>query len=149
MVSDVDEAQAEQPQQPSEEQLRELFARADMIRQQLMQADNQREMLSDLNREAHQALTALEHLVGAKQGDEMLVPLGAGAFVQATLGDPNAVLTSIGSSLHTQATAADAVTRMTTRVASLDKAVAEANSETQRLSSELQQINAYLEPYLR
>lgn len=133
--------------QPTEAQLRELVMRAEQVRQQLASMETQREYLAEITAEARRALTTLEHMSQAKPGDEVLVPLGAGAFVHATLADPTKAIANLGAGLHAELPAADAATRLRTRVEGLDNAQTALGRDIERLSDELARASSILETY--
>lgn len=135
--------------QPTEADLRELAMRGESVRQQLAAVEGQREYVAELLAEARRSLGTLEHMATAQAGDEILVPLGAGAFVHARLASPGTALASIGSGLHAEIPSADARERMQKRVQSLEAAASSTQQEAARLLDEMTRINAVLEQFYR
>lgn len=144
----AEKAPASPPTQPTEAELRELLMRSDSMRQQLAAVEQQRELLLDLLGDARRALSSLEHIAKAKEGDEVLMPLGAGAFAHARLAPPERVIANLGASIHAEIPVADAVERMRARVESLETANSQLAKDGQRVADELARMNAVLEPYL-
>ena len=138
---------AQQPQGPSEQELRELVLRTDQVRQQLGAMEAQREYLLEVTAEARRALGTLEHLANAPANETVLVPLGGGAYVQATVEDPRKSIASLGSGIHAELTAAEAATRLRNRVDNLDSAQQALSKDIARLSDELARSTAILESY--
>lgn len=136
-----------EPRGPSEQELRELAMRGETLRQQLGALEAQREYVLELSSEARRSLTALEHLVSAKEGDDVLIPLGGGAFVHGRLVNPGVALASLGSGVHAEVPVADARDRLRARVTSLDGAAETLNRDVSRLADEMARINAVLETY--
>lgn len=136
-----------EPRGPSEQELRELAMRGEALRQQLSAMEAQREYVTELSGEARRSLTALEHLVGAKEGDDVLIPLGGGAFVHGRLVNPGVALASIGSGIHAEVPVAEARDRLRTRVESLEGAAQTLDRDLSRLADEMARINAVLETY--
>lgn len=134
-------------QAPSEQELRELVLRSDQVRQQLGALEAQREYLMEVTAEARRSLATLQHLATASAGDEVLVPLGAGAFVHARVVDPQKTIASLGSGVHAELAAADAATRLEARVDNLESAQQQLSKDIGRLSDELARANAVLETY--
>ena len=132
---------------PSEQELRELVLRSDQVRQQLAQMEAQREYLMEVAAEARRALTTLEHMGQAPANETVLVPLGGGAYVNATIADPRTTLTSIGSGVHAELTTAEAATRLRNRVDNLESAQQALSKDIARLSDELARATAVLESY--
>lgn len=135
------------PQGPSEAQLRELMLRSEQVRQQVAALEGQREYLVELLGETRRALTTLEHMAGAKPGDAILVPVGAGAYVHASFVSPDRAIASLGSSLHAEMPSADAAARLRERVESLEGAQGALTKDIDRLSDELARASAILETY--
>lgn len=138
---------AQPPKGPSEQELRELVLRSDQVRQQLAAMEAQREYLAEVTSEARRAHNTLEHLANAPANETVLVPLGAGAYVQATLEDPRKTLASLGSGVHAELTATEAAARLRSRVDNLESAQQALAKDIARLSDELDRATAILESY--
>lgn len=134
-------------QGPTEQELRELLLRSDQVRQQLAAMEAQREYLLEVAGEARRALLTLEHLATATPGDDVLVPLGAGAYVHARVTDPRKAISSLGSGVHAEVAVADAATRLKARVESIEGAHAALAKDVARLSDELARASSILEEY--
>lgn len=132
-------------QGPSEAELREVVLRGEQLRQQLAAMEGQRDLVIDLVGDARRALGTLEHLTTAKEGEETLVPLGAGSFIHARIHDPTHAITNLGSGIHAELPVADARDRMKARVENLDSAMSNLNKDINRVAEELARINAVLE----
>lgn len=137
----------QQPQGPTEQELRELVLRSDQVRQQLGQMEAQREYLMEVNAESRRSLSTLEHLAQAGPGETVLVPLGAGAFVQATLAQPQRTIAALGSGIHAEMSATETAERLKARVDNLDAAQQQLSKDIARLSDELARSTAILESY--
>lgn len=133
---------------PTEAELRELAMRADSARAQLGALEGQREYVGELLAEARRSLQSLESLARAKDGEELLIPLGAGAFVHGRLSQPQVALASLGNGVHAELPATDAAQRVRTRVESLEGAANALTQDIARLSEELARMNAVVESYL-
>lgn len=136
------------PQQLTEADVRELMMRGDQLRQQLAALETQREYVLELVADARRSLSTLEHLTTAKEGDEVLVPLGAGVFAQARLADPGKALASLGSGLHAELPTSDARARIQARVESLEAATNGLTKDIGRVTDEIGRLNAVAEEYL-
>lgn len=132
---------------PTEQELRELAMRGESVRQQLSAVEAQREYVLEMVGEARRSLGALDHLAEAKDGEEVLIPLGAGAFVHGRLAAEGTALASLGSGVHAQVPIADARDRMKARVESLEGAAQTLTRDATRLLDEMTRINAVLETY--
>jgi prefoldin alpha subunit len=119
--------------------------RGEALRQQLAALEQQRELVLDLHADARRALATLEHLEQAKEGDEALLPLGAGAYAYARLDKPGRAVASLGAGVSAEMPVGDARARMGERVESLDAAMQQLNRDVARVSDELARLNALLE----
>ncbi|MFA5860929.1 MAG: prefoldin subunit alpha [Candidatus Thermoplasmatota archaeon] len=133
------------PKGPSEAELREVVLRGEQLRQQLAAMEDQRELVMDLAGDARRALGTLEHLTTAKEGEDTLVPLGAGAFIHARIQDHTHAITNLGSGIHAELPVAESRDRMKARVENLDGAMSQLNKDISRVAEELSRINAVLE----
>lgn len=136
---------AQAPAQPTEADLRELMMRSEAVRQQISMLEQQREILLEVSQEATRSLTTLQGLEQAKDGDELLVPIGAGTFLHARLDQAGRALTSLGSNLHAEVTLADAAARLRERMENLNATNQRLASELNRLLDEMARLNAVLE----
>ena len=135
------------PQGPSEQELRELVLRSDQVRQQLAAMEAQREYLLEVGGETRRSLSTLEHLAQAKPGETILVPLGGGAYVHATVSDPTRTISSLGNGVHAEMTTVEAAARVKARAENLDSAQQALAKDIARLSDELARATAILESY--
>jgi prefoldin alpha subunit len=141
-------ASADKPAPPTEEQLRELVMHGEQLRQQLAALDQQRELIAELAGDARRALASLEYAATAKDGDEILVPLGAGAFVHARIASAGRALASLGAGVHAEMPATDARDRLKARVESLETALSKSGNDAAHIAEELERVNRVLEPYM-
>lgn len=83
-----------QPEQPNPQQ---LAGQAEQLREHLEQASSRLEMLTNLRDEKQKGLESLRGVKNGAPGDEMLVPVGGTAFVNASLGENNEVIMGVGA----------------------------------------------------
>lgn len=124
-----------------ERALREALELGEAYRQQLAALDEQRAMLGGViadYRRARESLAALDK-VGA--GEEVLLPLGGGAFVHATLANPGRVVSTLGAGVHAETPLADAIRRMEARIDSVAEAERRMAEESKRLEGELAELS--------
>lgn len=134
-------------QAPTERELRELAIHGETLRAQLSALDAQRGYVAELLAEARRSLQTLDHLAQATPDEELLIPLGGGAFVHGRLSQPGKVVSAIGSGVHAELAAADARERMGRRVESLEATATALSRDMGRVSDELARINAVVESY--
>ncbi|MEA3199429.1 MAG: Prefoldin subunit [Thermoplasmata archaeon] len=138
-------AQPQQPRGPSEQEIQQLLVRGDTLRQQLAALEAQREYVGEVLLETRRSQLTLENLEKARAGDEILVPLGAGAFAHATLRDPATSLASLGSGVHAELPTPEAAARLRARGEQLEKTADALAQDAARVGDELARINAVME----
>ena len=119
--------------------------RVETLRQNLAELESQREYVGEVLLETRRSLLTLENLDKAKAGDEILVPLGAGAFVHGKLVNPDRALASLGSGIHAELPTAEAALRLRSRVESLEKTSDAIGQDVSRVADEMNRINAIVE----
>lgn len=135
------------PQGPSEAEMREVLVRGDAVRQQLSSLEAQREYVLEILTESRRALQTLEHLATAQDGEEVLLPIGAGAFVQGRLAHGGKAIAALGSGVHAEMAASEARDRLRARVESLEAAASAVGRDVARLTDELARLNALAEQF--
>lgn len=135
------------PAQPTEAELRELLMRGEQLRQQLSALETQREYVLELLTDARRAHMTVEHLAKAQDGEEILLPVGAGTFVHARLARAGTAITSLGSGVHAELPAGDAKERLKSRVDNLESAANALGKDIARVSDEMARLNALAESF--
>jgi prefoldin alpha subunit len=114
-------------------------------RAQVAALEEQRALIANVHQDYRRARETLESLRGAKDGDDVLVPLGGGAFVHAKLSNPDRVLATIGQGLHAESTLADALKRVDERIEGVSQAERRLNEELQRVEAEMVDLSARIQ----
>jgi prefoldin alpha subunit len=119
----------------SNEQLEELALLHEIRKRQLASVLSQQQLLSAQILEHQQAKQAIESFSKQKEGEEILVPLGAGISAFAKIAKVKQILTSIGADLSIAKTPEGAIK-------ALDEQIKELEEESTKLSKITQQIKA-------
>lgn len=112
---------------------------------QFQALQEQRELIAQAAAEATQARTTLDAWKKAAKGEEVLIPVGAGTFVKATVADAERVVAGVGAGLSVEDTVAKATARLEARMAELGEAEKRLATQAQRLIDEMQRIQTLLE----
>ena len=122
------------------------------IRGQLDTMAKQEELIQVTLEEYVRAKEALEELKGKKEGEEILVPIGANCWVRAVLGDPKKSIASIGSNLAVGQSTDDIIKRIEDQLGEIEEAkkeisskMAEMESRAATLTQQLQQVYAEMQ----
>lgn len=113
--------------------LREALEVGEVLQSQLAQLDEQMTYLQAVTQEFQRARTTLETLAKAKKGEELLLPIGGGAYVRATLADEDRVISGLGAGISVEGPVSDALRRV-------DEQLAAARETSERLQQEMQRV---------
>lgn len=128
---------AEAPPQPSQEDMERALAMAEQMRSQLAVLEEQRMVLAQNLDDLRRAVRTLEAMKVAKPGDVLLMPLGAGAYTEATLVAPDRVLANVGSGVHVEGGADAALARVNERAEATESALKRVAGDAARVEQEL------------
>ena len=130
-----------------EEQIRELIANI-QVNQQRMEALQQQASLVQMSlTDLDNALKALTTLEGKDDGQELLVPIGAGSFVHARLADPDRVIIGLGAGVSVEKSFADSKGIIQSRRGELEKALLETTSVMDQVAQELARLQQEAQKY--
>ncbi len=131
----------------NEEQIRELIARI-QINQQRMDALQQQASLVQMSlNDLDNALKALSTLEGKGEGQEILVPIGAGSYVHTKLADPDKVIIGLGAGVSVERNFADSKGIIQSRRTELEKALLETTSAMDQVGQELARLQQEAQKY--
>ena len=83
----------------NEEEIKKAVADLEMCNAQLETLRKQDELLRINLEEFLRARDTLNGIKERKEGDEILVPIGANFFIKAQIGDPDAVISNLGATV--------------------------------------------------
>ena len=131
----------------SEEEIRRLLAAYEQYQAQadgIMQQLNLTQMTAaGLER----ALNAVEALDTAKEGQEILVPIGSGSFVYGSLASKEKVVLNVGAGVSIEKTAAEAKEILTTRRAEVLEGSRKLSEVLAKIDKEMQKIQAIMQQF--
>ena len=123
-----------------EQRLRRLIIEIRMM-EGTVEALNQRlALLNSAITELRLATRSLDELKDIEKNNPLLVPIGGGTFVNATLGDIRKVIIGIGADVSVEMVYEDAVKDITNRLQEMEKAQI---SVTQQLSQVITQLESH------
>jgi prefoldin alpha subunit len=96
------------PQQVSQEELNNLLMAAQQLEQQATRYNQQIEILNGYYNEIHSAEQTLRDFDKAEENNKILVPIGAGNFIYATVENGENVIVTIGAGVHSKKSLQDA-----------------------------------------
>jgi prefoldin alpha subunit len=131
----------------NEDDIRELVAKAQAYQQRLDLLQQQANLVQVSVDDIDNALKALDSLEGQESGHELLVPIGAGSFVHATVSRPGMVLVGLGSGVSVERKVSDAKTIFQSRRTELEKVLAETTGAINQVANELMRLQQEAQKY--
>jgi len=130
-----------------EEEIRRLLA---AYQQYQAQADGIMRQLSltQLTAEGlERASTAVDALDKAEVGQEILVPIGSGSFIHASLASKEKVVLNVGAGVHIEKNAAEAKEILKVRKAEVQEGSRKLNEVLSKIDQEMQKIQAVMQQF--
>lgn len=122
----------------NDEELRQAARTLDSYNQQLENISRQIRLLQASRDETVRASRTLEALTDAKEGDEVLIPIGASSFVTVKVTDKKTAVVGIGNKISVDKEYSDAKDFM-------DRNSAEISDAIQKSVAAMQEIQQYTE----
>lgn len=117
--------------------IQEYQERMDAIYQQVT-------LIEELLAEYRRVKSALDEISKAKEGEEILVPLGGNIFIYASLKDNSSVMTGVGGGVVTEKSISKAVTFVDKKIEELLKEEENLIKTSQEIKDRVEQISAKL-----
>ncbi|MGV8126022.1 MAG: prefoldin subunit alpha [Methanothrix sp.] len=130
-----------------EEEIRRLLA---AYQQYQAQADGIMRQLSltQLTAEGlERASTAADALDRAEVGQEIMVPIGSGSFIHATLASKEKVVLNVGAGVHIEKDAAEAQEILKVRKAEVQEGSRKLNEVLSKIDQEMQKIQTVMQQF--
>lgn len=93
----------------SNEEVNKLLLAAQQLEQQATRYNQQIEILNSYYSEIQTSEQTLVELKGAKNDQQMLLPIGAGNFIYTTIKNAKKVIVTIGAGIHSEKSLDDAI----------------------------------------
>lgn len=126
---------------------RQLAAQFELVQRELQRVDRRLQALEEALVEAQQAATALRTMAEAQGRQEILLPLGAGVHVAATVDGAAPVLMPLGAGYFTEDKAGDVASALDERVKAISAQFQDASSQAEQLANVAAQINERLSQF--
>ncbi|NPD89204.1 MAG: prefoldin subunit alpha [Asgard group archaeon] len=96
-------------QKISQDELNNLLQVAQQLEQQASRYNQQIEILNGYYNEIHSAEQTLSEIEKSEENQNVLVPIGAGNFIYASVKDTKNVIVTIGAGIHNEKSLPDAI----------------------------------------
>ena len=131
----------------SENQIRELIQTMQLLQQRLEALQQQGNMIQLSLQDLDNSLKALSELESKESGHEMMVPIGAGSYVYATVANPGRVLVNLGAGVSMEKSVADSKSVLQSRRTELEKVLLETTGAMEQTEGELVRLQQEAEKY--
>ena len=115
------------------------------LRNQIDNLTKQEELIQVTLEEFTRAKDALNDLKGKKEGDEILVPIGANCWVHAVLGNMDKAIASIGSNIAVGQPVDEIVIRLDSQLEEIETAKTEVSAKLTSLNAKASELTQMLQ----
>lgn len=126
---------------------RQLAAQFDLVQRELQRVDRRLQTLEEALVEAQQAAAALRSMAEADGAQDILLPLGAGVHIAATVNGTTPVLMPLGAGYFTEDKAAEVANALDERVKAIGAQFQDASAQAEQLAQVAAQINERLSQF--
>ena len=119
----------------NDDELRQALAALDAYKNQLNALTQQSQLLQMTYEETLGATQTLASLINAKEGDEIMVPVGASSFVTAKVTSSPKAVVGIGNKVSVEKSLDDAVEYMKSNLAEITDALKKLNESMQEMDA--------------
>ena len=123
-----------------EEEIQEYLALIEQYKEQLDSLDVQFSVLQNTILDQTRAKMTLEHLSKTDGSAEVLLPIGGGAFINATAKKTSKVLFDIGNGIVIEKTSENVIEKIGERIKNLQQTEGKISSMTQQLQKEANEV---------
>ena len=119
-----------------EEELQKYMNLIEYYKEQLKALEYQFSLIQTTINDQTKAKITLEKLKGAKNDSELLLPIGGGAFINATLKNSSKVLYDVGEGVVIEKTIEDAIIKVDIRIKELQQTEEKISTMAQQIQNE-------------
>ena len=120
-----------------EDDLQKYLTLIEYYKEQLKSLEYQFSLIQSTINDQTKAKITLEKLNGAKNESELLLPIGGGAFINATLKNSSKVLYDVGEGIVIEKTIEDTIKKVDFRIKELQQTEEKISSMAQKIQDEV------------
>ncbi len=128
-------------QKVSKEELDNLMLAAQQLEQQATRYNQQIDLLNGYYNEIHTAEQTLINLKETKKNQKILVPIGAGNFVYASIEDGEKVITTIGAGVHNERSLPEAIENIKEKKSEIENQLTQIKASYNEVIERLREID--------
>jgi prefoldin alpha subunit len=129
----------------SERQLNQIMSQLEVGKAQLENLTRQQELIRGSLEEHMRAKETAEAFTKAAEGEEVLVPAGAGVFLHAKIGNAKSGIANIGAGVMMEKELPEIAKILDTRISELRGAAQELDEQAEKISYAIEQLSAQAE----
>lgn len=128
-------------QKVSKEELDNLMLAAQQLEQQATRYNQQIDLLNGYYNEIHTAEQTLINLKEVKKNQKILVPIGAGNFVYASIEDSEKIITTIGAGVHNERSLPEAIENIKVKKSEIENQLTQIKASYNEVIERLREID--------
>ncbi len=132
-----------------EKTIRRLSSELNYLNEQSKLLSNNLSLLSSHRNELAISKVTLEGLKGVKEGNEILIPIGAGNFIKGTIIDVNNVITTLARDVTMERGIDEAITKLDEALKDVEKNIEQNETTLQSINSRMSEIETQAEEILQ
>jgi prefoldin alpha subunit len=122
-----------------------LLMQIEVGRKQLDQLGRQSQLIESAIQEIQLTLEALENIKGKNADGEILLPLGAGAYIRAKLLDTENIVLGVGANIYSEKKTPDAMEALNKRLKKLEESASNVRKTQGELAIRLSEMGSQAE----
>ncbi|MEM2447963.1 MAG: prefoldin subunit alpha [Candidatus Bathyarchaeia archaeon] len=134
---------------PSDEEINRLAAEIQLLEATLNVIKSRLDMTEATLNESRMALETLKAIESAKEGDSILVPIGAGSYVFAKIENVSKVIVGVGANVCIEKSIKESIDIVNERIAKLEQIKSSLQQQFVQASQKLEESRGSLERMIR
>ena len=132
-----------------EEAIRKLSAELNYLNEQSKLISNNLSLLSSHRNELALSKITLEGLKGVKEGNEILIPVGAGNFVKGTVTNTNTVITTLARDVTMERGIDETIAKLDETLNEVEKNLGQNEATLQNINARMNEIERQADEILQ
>ncbi|NYT04161.1 MAG: prefoldin subunit alpha [Candidatus Methanofastidiosa archaeon] len=132
-----------------EEAIRKLSSELNYLNEQSKLISNNLSLLSSHRNELALSKITLEGLKEAKQGNEILIPIGAGNFVKGTVTDTNTIITTLARDVTMERGIDETIAKLDETLKEVEKNLGQNEATLQNIDARMNEIERQADEILQ
>lgn len=133
--------ESESPQKFSKEEINNLLLAAQQLEQQASRYSQQMEILNSYYNEIQSSEQTLTELNETKGNQKILMPIGAGNFIYATIEDTEKTIVTIGAGIHSEKSLSNAIEGLKKKKEEVENQLTQIKSSYNEVLERLREID--------